>query len=85
MPTGEIKMTEKESLELITSMINKAKENRVNESGTLYLLWGWIILFCCAVQFVGLTFFQHTHECYIWFWALTWVVLIVQVIYLWIK
>lgn len=43
MEMEEIKMTEKESLELITSMINKAK-NKVTESGALYLFWGWLIL-----------------------------------------
>jgi len=79
MPNAEIKMTEKESLELITSMINQAKE-KVSESGTLYLLWGWLILFCCIVQFVGLTFFNYPNV--YWVWTLTWVVLIIQAFYL---
>ena len=79
MPNAEIKMTEKESLELITSMINQAKE-KVNESGTLYLLWGWLILFCCTVQFVGITFFNNPSVYSVW--TLTWVVLIIQAFYL---
>lgn len=72
MANTEHKMTEKESLELITSMINQAKEN-VNESGTLYLLWGWLILFCCIVQFVGVKFFNDPNVYLVW--ILTWVVL----------
>jgi hypothetical protein len=82
MANIEHKMTEKESLELITSMINQAKE-KVNESGTLYLLWGWLILFCCIVQFVGVEFFNDSNVYLVW--LLTWVVLIVQVFYLWRK
>ena len=51
-------MTETESMQLITSMINKAK-NRFNESGILYLLWGWLILICCIVQFVPSIFLNR--------------------------
>ncbi len=79
MPEDEIRMTEKESLELITSMINKAKNN-VNESGTLYLIWGWLILFCCIVQFAGLYFFNYANSYYIWF--STWIFLVVQFFYI---
>ncbi len=79
MPANEIKMTEKESLELITSMINRAKE-KVNESGTLYLIWGWLILFCCLVQFVGLHFLNYPNAYLIWF--LTWILAIYQVFYI---
>ena len=79
MPKAEIKMTEKESLELITSMINKAKE-KVTESGTLYLVWGWLILFCCLVQFSALHFFNYPHADYVW--ISTWLLLIYQVYYI---
>jgi hypothetical protein len=72
-------MTEKESLELIASMINKAK-NRVSENGTLYLLWGWLILICCIVQFVGFYFFNYADSYYIWF--STWIFLILQFFYI---
>ena len=50
-------MTEKESMELITSMINKAK-SRFHESGFLYLLWGWVVLICCMVEFIAAYFFD---------------------------
>ena len=75
----EIKMTERESLELITSMINKAKNN-FSEKGFLYLLWGWIILICCITQFVAGYLFNYANAYYVWF--LPWVVVIFQMIYL---
>jgi hypothetical protein len=37
-----------DSLHLIESMINKAR-NRFSENGHLYLLWGWVILVCSVV------------------------------------
>ena len=79
MENSEMNMTEKESFELITSMINKAK-NRVGETGTLYLLWGWLIFMCCTVQFVGLHFFHFENIFYVWF--LTWLMLIYQIFFL---
>lgn len=79
MENSEMKMTEKESIELITSMINKAK-NRVSETGTLYLLWGWLIFICCTIQFVGLYFFHFENIFYVWF--LTWLLLIYQIFFL---
>ena len=79
MDNTELKMTEKESLELITSMINKAK-GRVTENGVLYLFWGWLILICCIVQFVGLHFFDYSKSYYIWFF--TWIFLILQFFYI---
>ena len=74
-----LKMTEKESLELITSMINKAK-NRVNETGKMYLWWGWLILICCMVQFSAIHFFNYKHGYYIWFSP--WLFLIYQIFFL---
>jgi len=79
MKNDEIRMSEKESLELIASMINTAK-NRVGETGTLYLLWGWLILFCCIVQFIAVHFFNYSNSYYIWF--STWILLIYQFFYI---
>jgi hypothetical protein len=76
---GEQSMTEKESMELITSMINKAK-NRFTESGTLYLLWGWLIFLCCIIQFVGLHFLNYDKVYYVWY--STWILLIYQFFYI---
>jgi hypothetical protein len=75
---SEIKMTEFESLQLITSMINKAK-NGFRESGTMYLLWGWLIFCCCILQFIAMEFFQYNLY-FIWF--STWILLIYQIFFL---
>lgn len=72
-------MTELESMELITSMINRAK-NRFSESGYLYLLWGWVILSCCIIQFVATYILEFSQGYYIW--IVTWLVLIYQVFFL---
>lgn len=79
MNSEEINMTETESLQLITSMINKAK-NRFSETGLLYLLWGWLILICCVVQFVSIHYFNYPRAYYIWY--STWLLLIYQFFYL---
>jgi hypothetical protein len=79
MKTGEGPMTETESLQLITSMINKA-QNRYSERGTLYLFWGWLIFFCCLVQFVALYFFKMLNAHYIWY--LTWLGIVYQFVFI---
>jgi hypothetical protein len=79
MNPEEINMTEAESMQLISSMINRAK-NRFNETGFLYLLWGWVVLICCITQFVAAYFFNYVSAYHIWF--LTWIVLIYQVFFL---
>lgn len=43
-------MTNLESLQLIDSMINKAR-NRFSENGHLYLVWGWSVLLCAIASF----------------------------------
>ena len=78
MEKEEMPMTEKESILLITSMISKA-QNRVRESGKLYLLWGWLIFFCSIIQFISLHFFNY-NAYYCWF--ATWVLLIYQILFL---
>ena len=77
MPTDP-PMTEAQSLEIITGMINRAK-NRFSETGTLYLLWGWMIFICCLIQFVLLFFFNNSQAYYIWY--VTWIAVIYQVYY----
>jgi uncharacterized membrane protein len=68
-----------ESLRLIESMINQAK-NRFSEDGHLYLLWGWAVLVCSTTQFVLMHFFHSPYHYYVW--TVTWVLLIYQVFYL---
>lgn len=43
--------SEQDSLAIISSMINKAR-NQFTENGYLYLLWGWVILICSLSHFV---------------------------------
>ena len=78
MSAKEQQMTEAESLQLITSMINKAK-NRFNETGILYILWGWLIFICCIIQFIALYFFDNQNAYYIWY--VTWLAPIFQIFY----
>jgi hypothetical protein len=49
MNMKESSLTSEESLEVIQSMILKAK-NQFSENGKLYLLWGWVIL-CCSLGY----------------------------------
>jgi hypothetical protein len=72
-------MTEKESMELITSMINKAKNN-FGERGLLYLIWGWVILFCCITNFIGIYFYNYTNIYFVW--LIVYLVIIFQIFYL---
>jgi hypothetical protein len=72
-------MTETESMLLITSMINKAK-NRFNETGFLYLLWGWVVLVCCIIQFIAAYFFNYEDAYRIWY--VTWLAVIYQIFFL---
>ena len=77
--TEEKLMTERESLELIASMINKAKNN-FSERGLLYLIWGWVILFCCITSFVGAHFFHNDKVYYVW--LLVYLVINFQILYM---
>ena len=78
MKNDEVKLSESESLLLISSMINKAK-NHYSENGLLYLLWGWLILVCCLIQFVSIHFFNYYKVYYAWY--STWILLIYQIYY----
>ncbi len=75
MENSQNEMTQAESMALIASMINKAK-NRFSENGLLYLWWGWIVFACCTIQFIALYFFNENA----WYvWLSTWVMAIFQI------
>lgn len=75
MENSKNEMTQAESMVLIASMINKAK-NRFSENGLLYLWWGWIVFACCIIQFIALYFFNENA----WYvWLSTWVMAIIQI------
>src|SRR5688572_30162129 len=78
-PQEEKNLSGEESLQLITKMINQAK-NRVSETGTLYLFWGWIIFICCITVFVMLFYFKFQQAYNVWY--LTWLGFIYQIFYL---
>ena len=82
MNENEKQMTREESLSIISGMINNAK-NRFSETGTLYLLWGFVIFICCITQFVMLYFFNNQNAYYVWY--TTWVVALYQFYYLFKK
>jgi len=68
-----------DSLKLIESMIHKA-QNRFNENGTLYLLWGWVVFICSLGQYLLSTIVDFQTASSIW--SVTLFVIIYQIIYL---
>jgi hypothetical protein len=74
----EEKITQQQSLAIIESMINKAK-NQFSENGFVYLLWGWIILICSTSQFI-LQHLVHYPKSYL-VWTLTWLAVAIQIFY----
>jgi Flp pilus assembly protein TadB len=74
----EESLTEKQSLSIIHDMINKAK-NQFSEDGTLYLLWGWVILCCSFAHFI-LDVVVHYKQPWA-VWSVTWIVALYMIIY----
>jgi|SRR5882724_5302371 len=68
-----------QGLQLIESMINKAKD-RFNEDGHLYLLWGWLVFACSIAQFILYHYFNYPYH--YWVWIISIAALIYQVFYL---
>jgi len=72
-------ITNQQSLVIIESMINKAK-NQFSEHGHLYLLWGWAVFISSMAQCVLLYVFHSEKHYMVWFSM--WLVLIYQIFYL---
>ncbi|MBK6827394.1 MAG: hypothetical protein IPG86_11210 [Chitinophagaceae bacterium] len=71
----ENQLTEKESLELITRMINKAKD-ACHDTGITAIMWGLVIVICSLVRFAELQFeFRLPFDIYM----LTYVAVIPQI------
>jgi len=70
-----------QSLQLIESMINKAKNNFA-DNGFLYLLWGYTICFCALFHYACIQWQLHIVPHPEMIWLVTWLVGIFQVIYL---
>lgn len=65
------KLTEKESLEVITSMIARTKERYIGD-GNIMLMWGYLIVAVSALIWTLLTF---THNpAWNWLWFLIWII-----------
>ena len=65
------KLTEKESLEVITSMIAQTKQRYIG-SGNIMLMWGYLIV---AVAALIWTLLVYTHNpVWNWLWFLIWIV-----------
>lgn len=54
-----------QSLQLIESMINRAKD-KYAENGFMYLLWGWVVFICSIAQFLLLHTFNYPHHYLVW-------------------
>ena len=72
----EVFFSEAESLQLITKMISKAKNDFI-ETGISALMWGSIVTFCAMVQFAS--YFYHVPWAD-WVWMLTFFAVIPQII-----
>jgi len=68
-----------QSLELIQSMINRAR-NQFSENGHLYLVWGWVVLICSIAEFILIRFWDYQQHYLVW--MLTWLAVIYQFFYL---
>lgn len=61
----EKQLTEQESLQLITEMIHKVKNN-FHESGTSAILWGSVVGFCGLFSFLQIQYQFSTHGFDVW-------------------
>lgn len=72
----EVFFSEEESLQLITQMINKAKNDFI-ETGISALMWGSIVTVCALLQFAA---FFYNLPWSGWVWLLTFFAVIPQII-----
>lgn len=67
----ERKLTEKESLDVITSMIARTKERYIGD-GNIMLLWGYLTVAVTALVWIMLLLTRH--PAWNWLWFLIWIV-----------
>jgi hypothetical protein len=65
MNNTENNFTPQQSLQLIESMINRAKD-RYAEDGYMYLVWGWLVLIGSLLQFILLHIMQYPKHYLVW-------------------
>jgi hypothetical protein len=68
--SSEKKLTEQESLQLITEMIQKAKASHFHENGTSAILWGSVIGFCGLFSFIRMHYNINIGGFDVWLLAL---------------
>ncbi len=68
----ERKITEAESLEIITSMISRTKDRLVKGSGNILLMWGYLIVAVTALIWVLLV--TTNNPAVNWLWFLIWLI-----------
>lgn len=66
METQENKLTEKESLDIITQMISTAKGN-IQSEYIFFLIWGWVITIACLLHYSFMKFTTLEHPEIAWF------------------
>lgn len=62
----EKELTGKESLELITSMINQAKRNFKKGGSFYFLLWGWVVMTANLGHYYLDVFTDYAHPYIVW-------------------
>jgi hypothetical protein len=65
MENSEDNFSPQQSLQLIESMINRAKD-KYAEDGSMYLMWGWLVFICSLLQFLLLHTFQYEYHYIVW-------------------
>ncbi len=65
MENPENNFSPQQSLQLIESMINRAKD-KYAEDGSMYLMWGWLVFICSLLQFLLLHVFQYEYHYIVW-------------------
>jgi hypothetical protein len=68
-----------EGLEIIQSMINRAKD-KFTENGHLYLIWGWVVFVCSITQFMLMNYTRFEKHYLVW--LVCWLVFIYQIFYI---
>lgn len=58
-------LTHEESLQIIQSMINTAK-NKITENGFYFLLWGMLVIIACIVQFAMIKLGHGEDSHFVW-------------------
>ncbi len=58
-------LTHEESLQIIQSMINTAK-NKISENGFYFLLWGALVIIACVAQFIMIKFDFGEKSNFVW-------------------